>query len=95
MKKSKPLTEGRVRKGGHNDGPSQIKRRPRPPAPVNKPAVIAGPDFAAVVPQGWRLVPDRPTVEWIEEMHARTSYPPVKIAIQMMLDTAPPYGGRE
>lgn len=31
MKKSKPLAEGMTRKGGRNQGASQIKRRPAPP----------------------------------------------------------------
>lgn len=31
----RPLTEGMVRKGGTNPGPSQIKERPAPPAPIN------------------------------------------------------------
>lgn len=29
-----PITEGRVRKGGTNQGPSQIKKRPPPPKPT-------------------------------------------------------------
>jgi hypothetical protein len=31
----RPLTEGYVRKGGLNHGPSQITKRPPPPAPIN------------------------------------------------------------
>jgi hypothetical protein len=31
-----PLTEGKVRKGGHNDGLSQITERPAPPSPITR-----------------------------------------------------------
>ncbi len=43
------------------------------------------------VPPGWVLVPEKPTEAWIEAMHRRTSYPQVKLAIEMMLITAPRY----
>jgi hypothetical protein len=36
-----PLEEGMVRKGGRNRGPSQIKDRPSPPAPINKSQEVA------------------------------------------------------
>lgn len=35
--KTRPLTEGKVRKGGRNEGPSQIQERPQAPAPINAP----------------------------------------------------------
>lgn len=33
----RPLTEGFVRKGGLNTGPTQVAVRPPPPAPINVP----------------------------------------------------------
>jgi hypothetical protein len=38
-----PLTEGMVVKGGRNDGESQVKERPAPPAPMApRPAIVNG-----------------------------------------------------
>lgn len=59
------------------------KRRPPPPKPIK----------GSRVPDGWKLVPDRPSEEWITRMRARTSYAQVERAIEMMLSTAPEYEG--
>lgn len=60
----RPLTEGYVRKGGHNSGPSQIKTRPAPPAP-SKPVTLA----RATFPSAFALA-DRVTIDGDESIKA-------------------------
>jgi len=40
----RPLTEGYVRKYGHNSWPSQVVTRPPPPGPMNRPKASPTPD---------------------------------------------------
>ncbi len=46
-------------------------------------------------PPGWRLVPDKPTEEWIENMKKHTAYPSTGRAIELMLRCAPTYKPEE
>ena len=39
-----PITEGMVRKGGRNQGPSQVKARPAAPGAINRPKGSPPPD---------------------------------------------------
>lgn len=37
----------------------------------------------------WILVPAKPTIEWIEAIRKKTSWPQVALAIELVLSTAP------
>lgn len=50
---------------------------------------VAGEVF--IVPEGWRLVPDKPSVGWISAIREKTSWPQVALAIELVLNTAPRY----
>jgi hypothetical protein len=42
-------------------------------------------------PEGWRLVPEKPTEEWIAELRRHTSYASTGKAIELMLKCAPKF----
>lgn len=63
--------------------------------PAARRSVHGGHMVPPYVPEGWMLVPIAPTLPWIEEMGRRTSYPQTKLAIELVLSTAPRYGAPE